>query len=81
MRKLGIAVGVLGMLWLVYFWTAVALYRHIWFPMPNLKLVETFSLGSAVAAAFAGATVSRKWWAGVAASLLTFTVIMVRVNP
>jgi hypothetical protein len=80
LRKLGMAVGVLGVLWLVYFWTAVGLYLRFHFVMPNLKHVQTFTLLSGVACAFSGATVSKKWWAGVAISLLTFTVIMVRVN-
>lgn len=80
MRKLGIAVGVAGILWLVYFWTSVSLYLHVHAPMPNLKVVETLTLGTAVACAFSGKTVSRYWWAGVAAALLTFTVIMVRVS-
>ncbi len=80
MRKLGIAVGVAGVLWLVYFWTAVALYPHVRLAMPNAKTVETLPLWSAVACAFSGATVSRYWWAGVAASLITFAVIMARVH-
>ena len=80
MRKLGIAVGVAGVLWLAYFWMAVALFMHVRFAMPNVKMVETLTLWSAVACAFAGATVSKRWWAGVAAALLTFTVIMVRVH-
>ena len=80
MRKLGIAVGVLGVLWLAYFWMAVSLYLHVRFAMPSLKMVETLTLWSAVACAFAGATVSKKWWAGVAVSLFTFTIIMVRVR-
>ena len=79
-RKLGMAVGILGVLWLAYFWMAVGLYPHFHFVMPSLKMVETLTLGSAVACAFSGATVSRGWWAGVAASLLTFAVIMVRVR-
>jgi|GEM_PF-2753238 hypothetical protein len=79
-RRLGIAVGVLGVLWLAYFWIAVSLYLHVRFSMPSLKVVETLTLGSAVACAISGATVSRRWWAGVAASLFTFAVIMVRVR-
>ena len=84
LRKLGIAVGVLGVLWLVYFWIAVAFYPH--YPhvaagMPTtLKMVQTLTLGSAAACAFSGKTVSRKWWAGVAISLLTFAIIMARVH-
>ena len=80
MRKLGIAVGVLGVLWLAYFWLAVALYPHVHAAMPTLKTIQTFTLGSAVACAFSGKTVSRKWWAGVAASLVTFALIMARVG-
>ena len=80
MKRLGIAVGVLGVLWLAYFWMAVSLYPHFHFVMPSLKNVETLTLVSAVACAFSGATVSRKWWAGVAVALFTFTVIMVRVR-
>jgi hypothetical protein len=80
MRKLGIVVGVLGLLWITYFWTAVSLYPHVRAGMPTLKTVETFTLGSAAACAFAGATVSRYWWTGVAASLVTFAIIMVRVR-
>ena len=80
LRKLGIAVGVLGVLWLVYFWISVALYPHVAAVMPTLKTVQTFTLGSAVACAFSGKTVSRKWWAGVAVALVTFAVIMVRVR-
>jgi hypothetical protein len=80
MRILGIAVGVVGVLWLAYFWTAVALYPHVHFAMPSLKLVGNFTMGSAAACAFSGATVSRKWWVGIAASLLTFAVIMARVR-
>ena len=79
-RKLGIAVGVLGVFWLAYFWLAVGCYPRFHFMMPTLKNVQTFTLLSAVACAFSGKTVSRKWWAGVAASLVTFTVIMVRVH-
>ena len=79
-RRLGIAVGVLGVLWLVYFWLAVSLYPHLHATMPNLKTIQTLTLGSAVACAFSGKTVSRKWWAGVAASLVTFTIIMARVG-
>ena len=84
LRKLGIAVGVLGVLWLVDFWVAVALYPH--YPrvaalMPTtLKTVQTLTLGSAAACAFSGKTVSKKWWAGVAVSLLTFAIIMARVH-
>lgn len=80
MKKLGIAVGVAGILWLVYFWMSVSLYPHVRSPMPNLKMVETLTLVSAVACGFSGKAVSRYWWAGVAAALLTFTVIMVRVS-
>ena len=80
MRKLGIAVGVLGVFWLVYFWMSVALYPHVAAAMPTLKVVETLTLGSAVACAFSGKTVSRYWWAGVAAALLTFALIMARVS-
>ena len=80
LRKLGIAVGVLGVLWLVYFWISVALYTHVAAVMPTLKTVQTLTLGSAVACAFSGKTVSRKWWAGVAASLVTFALIMARVR-
>jgi hypothetical protein len=81
LRKLGIAVGILGVLWLVYFWIAVALYPHVAAVMPTtLKTVQTLTLGSAVACAFSGKTVSRKWWAGVAASLVTFALIMARVH-
>ena len=80
MRKLGIAVGTLGLLWLAYFWMTVALYPHVRAVMPTLKTVETITLASAAACAFAGATVSRYWWTGVAASLVTFAVIMVRVH-
>ena len=80
MRKLGIAVGVLGLFWLAYFWIAVAVYPHVRTGMPNLKSVETITLASAAACAFAGATVSRYWWTGVAAALFTFAVIMVRVH-
>ena len=80
LRKLGIAVGIVGVLWLVYFWTAVGLYPRFHFVMPNLKNVQTFTLLSGVACAFSGATVSKRWWAGVAVSLLTFTVLMVRVH-
>jgi hypothetical protein len=80
MKTLGIAVGVTGVLWLAYFWLAVSLYPHLRTPMPNLKMVETLTLLSAVACAFSGKAVSRYWWAGVAAALLTFTIIMVRVG-
>src|SRR5271165_4923534 len=80
LRKFGIAVGVLGVLWLVYFWISVALYAHVAAVMPTLKTVQTLTLGSAVACAFSGKTVSRKWWAGVAASLVTFALIMARVH-
>jgi hypothetical protein len=80
MRKLGIAVGVAGILWLAYFWMAVSLYPHFRAALPNLKTVETFTLGSAVACAFSGKAVSKYWWAGVAIALLTFTAIMVRVT-
>ncbi len=80
MRTLGIAIGVMGVLWLAYFWMAVFLYPYYRVTMPGLKMVETITLGSAVAFAFSGKTVSRYWWSGVAASLLTFTVIMVRVG-
>lgn len=80
MRKVGIAVGVIGLLWLLYFWTAVASYPRLHAMMPALKMVETLTLGSAAACAFAGATVSRYWWTGVAASLITFAIIMVRVR-
>jgi hypothetical protein len=81
LRKLGIAVGVLGVLWLVYFWIAVALYPHVAAVMPTtLKTIQTLTLGSAVACAFSGKTVSRKWWAGVAASLVTFALMMARVH-
>jgi len=80
MRKLGIVVGVMGVLWLAYFWLAVSLYPHFRAAMPSLKMVETLTLVSAVACAFSGKTVSRYWWSGVAASLITFTVIMVRVS-
>src|ERR1035438_10259292 len=53
LRKLGIAVGVLGMLWLVYFWIAVALYPHVAPVMPTtLKTGQTLTLGSAAACAF-----------------------------
>jgi len=79
-RRLGIAVGVLGVLWLAYFWMAVSVYPHVRFAMPSLKMVQTLTLGSAVACAFSGVTVSRYWWTGVAASLVTFAVIMVRVR-
>ena len=84
LRKLGIAVGVLGVLWLVDFWIAVALYPH--YPhvaalMPTtLKMVQTLTLASAAACAFSGKTVSRKWWAGVAVALLTFAIVMARVH-
>ena len=81
LRKLGITVGVLGVMWLAYFWTAVALYPHVAAVMPTtLKTVQTLTLGSAVACAFSGKTVSRKWWAGVAAALLTFALIMARIH-
>ena len=80
LRKLGIAVGLLGLLWLAYFWLAVGFYPRFHFLMPNLKNVETVTLLSGVACAFSGATVSKRWWAGVAVSLFTFTVIMVRVH-
>jgi len=80
MRKLGIAVGVVGVLWLGYFWIAVSLYPFSRAPLPNLKTTETLTLAAAVACAFSGKSVSRYWWAGVAASLLTFTLIMVRVS-
>lgn len=80
MKTLGIAVGVIGILWLVYFWMAVSLYPHLRAPMPNLKAVETLALSSAVACALAGKLVSRYWWAGVAAALLTFAVVMARVH-
>jgi|HubBroStandDraft_4_1064222.scaffolds.fasta_scaffold00373_4 hypothetical protein len=80
MRKLGIAVGTTGILWLVYFWMSVSLYPHVRSPMPNLKMVETLTLLSAVACAFSGKAVSKYWWAGVAIALLTFTAIMVRVT-
>jgi hypothetical protein len=80
MKTIGTLVGVIGILWLCYFWTAVSLYPLFRAPMPNLKMVETLTLSSAVACAFSGKTVSRYWWAGVGASLLTFTAIMVRVR-
>ncbi|HEY4901242.1 MAG TPA: hypothetical protein VIH91_10535 [Terriglobales bacterium] len=80
MRKVGIAVGVVGVLWLAYFWISVALYPHVATVMPPLKTIQTFTLGSAVACAFSGKTVSRKWWAGVAVALVTFALIMVRVR-
>jgi len=80
MKRLGIVVGVLGILWLCYFWTAVSLYPRLRAPMPNLKMVETLTLSSAVACALSGKLVSRYWWAGVAVALLTFAVTMARVN-
>jgi hypothetical protein len=80
MRKLGIAVGAAGVLWLGYFWMAVSIYPYLRAPMPDLKMVETLTLVSAVACAFSGKAVSRYWWAGVAAALVTFAMIMVRVN-
>jgi hypothetical protein len=80
LKKFGIAVGATGILWLAYFWMAVSLYPHVRSPMPNLKMVETLTLVSAVACAFSGKAVSRYWWAGVAAALVTFAVIMARVN-
>lgn len=80
MKRLGIVVGVIGVLWLVYFWMAVSLYPLLRAPMPNLKMVETLTLSSAVACAFSGKAVSRYWWAGVAIALVTFAVIMARVN-
>ena len=84
LRKLGIVIGVLGVLWLADFWIAVALYPrypHVAAVMPTtLKTVQTLTLGSAAAFAFSGKTVSKKWWAGVAVALLTFAIVMARVH-
>src|ERR1035441_686070 len=51
LRKLGIAVGIVGVLWLAYFWLAVCCYPRFHFVMPNLKSVQTFTLLSGVACA------------------------------
>jgi hypothetical protein len=80
MRNLGIAVGIAGVLWLVYFWISVALYPHVAAVMPSLKTVQTLTLGSAAACAFSGKTVSKRWWVGVAVALVTFALIMARVH-
>jgi len=80
MRQIGIAVGVLGVLWLAYFWISVAMYPHVAAVMPSLKTVQTFTLGSAAACAFSGKTVSKKWWAGIAVALVTFALIMARAQ-
>jgi hypothetical protein len=80
MKRLGNAIGVLGVVWLGYFWTAVTLYPHVRLAMPTVHRVVLLTLGSAVAFAFSGAAVSRYWWAGVAASLVTLTIIVARVH-
>jgi hypothetical protein len=46
----------------------------------NLEDSRDSDPGSGVACAFLGATVSRYWWSGVAASLVTLALIMIRVN-
>lgn len=79
MKKVGHAVGVSGLLWLGYFWLAVLLYPHFRVAMPSLNAVVILTFASAAACAFAGAMVSRYWWTGVAASLLTLLIIKARI--
>ena len=80
MQKFGNAVGILGLLWLGYFWLAVGLYPHLRMAMPKLNAVGILTFASAAACGFAGATVSRYWWTGVAAALITVLIIKARVH-
>ena len=70
----------LGLLWIVYFWVAVLLYGRVRIIVPNLNGVAVLTMAAAALCALAGKTVSRKWWAGVALSLITLAVTLARVH-
>jgi hypothetical protein len=70
----------LGLSWIVYFWIAVLLYGQIRVVVPNRNTVVALTMCAAALCSLAGKTVSRKWWAGVAACLVTLAVILSRVH-
>ena len=72
--------GGLGLLWIVYFWMAVLLYGQVRIVVPNLNHIVTLTMAAAAACALAGKTVSRKWWVGVAACLITLAVVLSRAH-
>lgn len=80
MKVFGNVVGTVGLLWIAYFWLAVFWYPRVRLTTPNLNGVVTLTVLSAALCALAGKLVSKRWWAGILAAIITLIIIYGRIN-